>query len=181
MALNPTPTGPLAYVPPPTRYRIDFDFLASVLLLPALLRKPRLRAWLQALILPLKQLYGTFLDYQAASFRELSYSSQTIVLEGALNDQFDPSLRRIRIDNSDTEFLPLYLNCRSENQAEKPLLFVAESPPWTYCYAYSEFGSQIDFTVRVPVQLRNPQRTDQLNARIRRFKLAMRHYQLLFV
>ncbi|MBO2009159.1 hypothetical protein [Hymenobacter negativus] len=162
------------------RYKVDFDYL-STLLLPALLRKPKLRAWLAALLAPLRQLYATFLLYAEATRIELAYNSQTIVLEGALNDQFDPLLRRIRIDNSDTELIPLYLNFVSELQPDVYLLFAAESPPWTYCYGYVEFSTQTDFTVRVPVLLRNPQRTDQLNARIRHFKLATRHYRLLFV
>jgi hypothetical protein len=162
------------------RYRVDFDYLAT-LLLPALLRKPKLRAWLGALLAPLRQRYLTFLLYAEATRIELGYSSVSIVLEGALNDQFDPDLRRIRIDNSDTELLPLYFNFLSEQQPEKPILFAAECPPWTYAYSYVEFSTQTDFTVRVPSLLRTAQRTDQLNARIRRFKLATRHYRLLFV
>ena len=162
-----------------SRYWVHFDYLA-LLTLPSLLRKPRLLAWLYALLAPLKQLYLTFLLYAEAARIELTYSSITIILEGALNDQFDPNLRRIVIDNSDTELQPLYFNFLSEQQPARYLLFAAESPPWTYAYLYSEFTSQVDFTVHVPAQLRSPQRTDQLNARIRRFKLAMRRYQLLF-
>ncbi len=161
------------------RYRVNFDYLAT-LLLPSLLRRPRLLAWLKALLAPLRQLYYDFLLYAEATRIELTYNSQTIVLEGALNDQFDPSLRRIRIDNSDTELQPLYFNFRSEQQPEKYILFAAESPPWTYAYLYREFTSQIDFMVHVPLVLRTPQRTNQIQARIRRFKLAMRRHQLLF-
>jgi len=161
------------------RYRVHFDYLAE-LLLPSLLRKRRLLAWVEALLVPLKQLYLTFLLYAEASRIELSYSSITLILEGALNDQFDPTLRRIVIDNSSTELQPLYFNFVDEQQPEKYILFADESPPWTYAYLYTEFTSQIDFTVHVPLVLRTPQRTDQLNARIRRFKLAMRRYQLLF-
>ncbi len=161
------------------RYRVHFDYLAT-LLLPSLLRRPLLLAWLKALLAPLRQRYYDFLVYAEATRIELTYNSQTIVLEGALNDQFDPTLRRIIIDNSDTELQPLYFNFLSEQQPEKYILFAAESPPWTYAYLYNEFTSQIDFTVHVPLVLRTPQRTDQLQARIRRFKLAMRRHQLLF-
>lgn len=163
----------------PTRYRVDFDYLAT-LLLPSLLRRPRLLAWLHALLAPVRQLYADFLAYQAASFQELAYNGQTIVLEGALNDGFDPDLRRIRIDNSDVDLQPLYFNFRSEQQPDKYLLFAPESPPWTYAHLYQEFATQTDFTVHVPVMLRTDQRTNQLHARIRRFKLATRHYVLLF-
>ena len=166
--------------PTPIRYAVDFDRLAA-LLLPSLLRKPRLLAWLTSLLAPLQSRYAEFLAYQAASFKELSYSSITIVLESALNDQFDPGPRRITIDNADTELSPLYINFLREEEPEKPVRFAAESPPWLYAYRYSEFATQTDFVVRVPVGLRTPERTDQLNARIRRFKLATRHYTLLFV
>ena len=164
----------------PTRYRVDFGYLAG-LLLPTLLRKPRLLAWLAALLAPVRQGYLTFLLYAEAARIELAYNSQTIVLESTLNNQFDPDLRRITIDNSDTELQPLYYNLRSEQQPDKYLGFAAEGPPWVYAYYYAEFATQIDFTVCVPVVLRTAQRTDQLNARIRRFKLAMRHYQLLYI
>jgi hypothetical protein len=162
------------------RYKVDFDYL-STLLLPSLLRKPKLRAWLGALLAPLRLLYTTFLLYAEATRIELGYNSQTIVLEAALNDQFDTDLRRIRIDNSDVEIQPLYVNFKGEQQADPFLRFAAECPPWTYCYSYAAFSALTDFTVRVPVQLRTPQRTNQLNARIRHFKLATRHYRLLFV
>ena len=165
----------------PLRYRVDFSRLVP-LLLPALLRRPAQLAWLGALTAPVRQLYGTFLAYAAASAIEVGYNSQTIVLEGALNDQFDPGARRITIDNQTSDPMPLYVNFRSEAALpEVIVLFVRESPPWTYAYGYSEFFTATDFTVRVPASLRTPARTDQLNARIRRFKLPTRHYQLLFV
>jgi len=163
----------------PTRYRADFVYLPT-LLKPTLLRRSRFTAWLLALLAPLRQLYATVLLYQAASFRELSYNGQTIRLEGALNDQFDPDARRIRIDNSDLDLTPIYFNFVSEQQPEKYLLFAPESPPWTYAFLYVEFSTQTDFTVHVPVVLRTDQRTNQLNARIKHFKLAMRHHVLLF-
>lgn len=180
MARNDPPGGPVSYTLPPLRYRVDFDYLAT-LLLPSLLRKPRLRAWLVALLFPLRQLYSVFLSYAEASRIELTYTGQVLVLKGALNDQFDPELRRITIENSDTELTPFYLNFRSEGQNEKPTLFTQESPPWLHLFQYMEFNTQLDFIVRVPVVLRTAQRTDQLNARIRRFKPAMRRYSLRFV
>jgi hypothetical protein len=161
------------------RYRVNIDYLAE-LALPALLRKPVLKAWLKALLQPLRQLYTTFLLYAEACRIELSYSSITIVLEGALNDQFDPTAHRIIIDNSESELDALYINFLAEQQPPKYILFAAESPPWVYCFHYAEFTSQIDFTVHVPALLQTPQRTDQLNARIRHFKPATRRYALYF-
>jgi len=159
---------------------IDFERLA-VQLLPALLRKPRLTGWLQALLYPLRQLYAGFLVYADRARAELAYNSQIIVFEQALNDQFDPGGRRIVIQNSDTELQPLYLNYKIEGQSDKYLRYAVEGPPWTYLYQQAEFANQTDFTVRVPVVLRSAERTSQLHARINHFKLATRRYTLKFV
>ena len=159
---------------------IDFERLA-VQLLPALLRKPRLTGWLQALLYPLRQLYAGFLLYADRARVELAYNSQTIVFEKALNDRFDPTGRRIIIQNSDTELAPLYLNYKSEGQPDKYLRYAVEGPPWAYLYNIAEFATQTDFTVRVPVVLRTTERTTQLHARIKHFKLATRRYSLKFV
>jgi hypothetical protein len=163
---------------------VDFERLA-VQLLPALLRKPKLVAWLLAMLYPLRQLYARWLLEADAARRELAYNSQTILFEKALNDQFDPAPapygRRIVIQNSDTELLPLYLNFSSENQPDTYWRYTVEGAPWQYLYYEAEFNSQLDFTVRVPVVLRSAERTIQLHARIQHFKLAMRRYQLKFV
>ena len=77
------------------RYRVDIPRLTA-LLLPALLRKPRLLAWLGALLAPLQQLYAAFLLYAEAARIELSYNGQVMVMQGMLNEGFDPDLRRSR-------------------------------------------------------------------------------------
>jgi hypothetical protein len=160
---------------------IDFERLA-VQLLPALLRKPRLVAWLQAMLFPLRQLYAGFLDYAARARVELAYNSQTILFEKALNDQFDPTSRRIYIDHPSEELQPLYLNFISENQPPTYLGFAVEGPPFTYLWLYtkSEFDAQTDFIVRVPPILYSVERATQLHARIQHFKLATRRYLLKF-
>ena len=173
-----TPTGP---APVPVRYRVRYADLAAHLL-PSLLRRPHLLAWLAALLAPLETLYQDFVAYQRATFRELAYNSQTLVFEGALNDQFDPYTCRIRIVNQEVELTPLYLNFRNENQPDEKFVgFTREGPPWRYCYQYAEFDTQLDFIVRVPVGLRSPERTTQLTARINRFRYATKKYALRYV
>ncbi len=173
--------SPNAAPPTPLRYRVRFADLATQLL-PSLLRRPRLVAWLAALLSPLEMLYQDFVAYQRATFRELAYSSQTLVFEGALNDQFDPYTRRIRIVNQEVELTPLYLNFRDENQPDEKFIgFTVEGRPFRYCYQYTEFDTQLDFIVRVPSALRSPERTTQLNARINRFRYATKKYAIRYV
>ncbi|GAA4349758.1 hypothetical protein GCM10023185_06720 [Hymenobacter saemangeumensis] len=165
---------------------IDFLRLATQLL-PPLLRKPKLRAWVGSLLSPLRQQHAAFLLYAAQARRELSYNSQTMAYEKALNDRFDPNGQRIWIENSDRELKPLYLNFTAENQEAKPVYSRAECPPWQYIYSQADFNSQLDFIVRVPPVLlpsNNPpaaaELTAQLHARIQRFRLAGKRYAVRF-
>ncbi len=164
----------------PLRYRLHFGDLAAQLL-PALLRRPRLLAWLAALLAPLETLYQEFVAYQRATFQELAYSSQTLVFEGALNDGFDAGSRRICIENADRELAPFYLNFRDENQAEQYLWFAADRQPWRYCYQYIEFSTQLDYVVRVPSSLYTPEFNTRLNARVLRFNLATRRFAISYI
>ena len=161
----------------PARFRVDFEHLVR-LLLPALLRKPRLVNWLWALLSPLLDLYAAFLAYRAATLRELSYNGQTLVLQECLNDKFDTSLRRIRVVNADTELVPFYVNFLAEGEPEKPVLFAAECPPWLYVPSYDEFNNQIDFICKIPVSLNQGEPLQQLHARIRRLKVATVRYAI---
>ena len=161
---------------------IDFDRLATQLL-PGLLRKPVLRAWLGALLAPLRQLYTRFLLYAEAARQELNYSSQTIVFEGLLNDRFDPYGRRIRIQNANTVLTPVYLNFHREGQPRKFLRFAIEGPPWVFWRTYSEFSTQLDYTVVVPqvtLPTNRAERKLQIRARIERFNPATKRYTILY-
>jgi hypothetical protein len=166
----------------PARFRVDFEHLVR-LLLPTLLRKPRLVNWLWALLSPLLDLYATFLTYRETTLRELSYNGQTLVLQECLNDSFDPYLsqRRIRIVNVDVELQPDYDNFRSEQQAqEQYMVFVQECPPWAYDRHQVEYDTQLDFLVWAPDQLNTPDLARRLRARVEQFRPAATRYALRF-
>lgn len=161
----------------PTRYRVDFARLAW-LLLPALLRRPRLVALAQWLTTPVASLYARFVPYEAAVRRELSYNSQVLLFELALNDRFDAAVRRIYITNSDVELQPVYLNFVAEQQPNPVLYFQAEKQPPVYLYQWVEFSQQSDFVVHAPAVLKP--KAAALHAAIRRLKLANKQYLLVF-
>ena len=77
-------------------YKLDFDKLA-ILLLPTFLRKPRLAAYLQALITPINNLYYTWYNWRIDNIYKLERTGQICSLRGSLNDKFDPIERRIYI------------------------------------------------------------------------------------
>ena len=163
----------------PTRYHVDFDRLV-LLLLPALLRKPRQVAWLQWLATPVRTLYAAFVAYEADVRRQLSYNSQVLLFEEALNDRFDPAVRRIYISNSDVELQPTYVNFVAEQQPNPVLYFQAEAAAPVYLFGWVEFSQQSDFIVHAPRILNTPQLNTQLRALIHQLKLANKQYLLLF-
>lgn len=161
----------------PTRYRVDFARLAW-LLLPTLLRRPRLVAFAQWLTTPVANLYTRFVAYEATVRRELSYNSQVLLFEAALNDRFDAALRRIYLTNTDVELQPVYLNFVAEAQPNPTLYFQAEGQPPVYLFRWVEFSQQADFIVHAPAILKL--KAGQLHAAIRRLKLANKQYLLVF-
>ena len=163
-----------------TRYRVDFLRLV-VLLLPSLLRRSRQIAWLHWLTTPVRHLYDRFLVYEAHVRRELSYNSQVLLFEAALNDRFDPGVRRIYLTTSDVELQPVYVNFVAENQTNPTLYFHSEGQPPVYLYRWVEFAGVADFIVTAPAVLNQPQQATQLHALIRRLKLANKNYLLRFL
>ena len=163
-----------------TNYGVDWGRLLPQLL-PSLLRRgPRLRAWLAALLSPLSQgLYLQFLALVADTRRQLSYNGQTILLEAALNDRFDPNARRIVVRNDDTEVQPQYLFFEREGQPLPPVFFRSELPNTTpLLLTYESEQRSAGFTVWAPTLNRYDL---QLNVFIRRLKLALTSYRIFYV
>ena len=160
------------------RFRLVLPDLLTQLL-PALLRKPRLRAFCNALLSPVATLYGEFSAYYFATRRELSYNGQTMLLERALNDRFDAGFRRIQILNSEVEVESSYDNFVREQQPLGYMYFTQE-PGWVPLYDYRsvELLQQVGFTVRVPRSLA-PQQT-AINTRIGQLKLALIRHRLIY-
>jgi hypothetical protein len=162
----------------PARYRVQPAVLITSLL-PALLRKPKMLAWLTALHQPLQATYLAFSEHVARSATELSYNGQTMLLEKALNDRFDLAFRRIRIINSDTELSPIYLNYVSELQDMPVTFYTSEDMPLLRVNNWIEYVSQVGFVVQVPRSLRPAE--PALQARIKQLKLSMIRHTIAYI
>ncbi len=162
----------------PLRYRFDLPALIAGTL-PHLLRQPKLKAYLNALLAPLAALYSSFQVLQARAARELSYNGQTLSFQRALNDLFDPVLARIRIVSSDASYESIYVNFVAEQETAKYTKFTTEPPPFLMLYTGIEEANQVGFVVRCPASLR-PQEA-ALRARIQQLKLALVKYRIQYV
>ena len=79
-------------------FDVDFDVLVKQLL-PVRLRKVKTIAWLKCLVLPVKWLFGLFKIFRSGNLYTLAHDGQICYLEAALNDMFDPILRRVFISD----------------------------------------------------------------------------------
>lgn len=95
-------------------YNLNIDKLL-VLLTPTFLRKPKLIAWLRMLATPLHKLMYDFQQARTADLYNLAHNSQVCYLRKALNDEFDPQLRRIKIEDG-RQKQRLYIYLRSANR-----------------------------------------------------------------
>ena len=145
-------------------------------MLPTMLRKPRLLAWLAALVSPVVWLYQQFLNYRLISLQELSYNGQTAMLEKALNDKLDPNLRRIVIRNTTVFLDVLYINYKHEQQPPKYAHRKQEGGP-LYPYSKKEYQNQVGFTVYAPGL---NAKDYALNKLIQRYKIALVTYRIIY-
>ena len=140
-----------------------FDFQKWVLwLLPAVLRKPRTIAIIQAFIVPVKLLHTWFLSYRNMQNEIAKTTGQTIVLRGYLNRHFDPTEKRIYILD-DLYLPPTFVYLESEN---RPL----------YLPAFIAASGGSDFVVYVPSSLIGQEL--QIKSAVNTFKLPSKIFRI---
>lgn len=152
-------------------YKVDFDRLV-LLLLPTFLRKPVLFGYVRALITPIASLHYKWSRMRDENLTKLSYNSQRCYLRKALNDKYDPELRRITIDGT-LGTAQDYIYTPAENlDVYLGIMYLEED------FNYS--NSTVDFLVNVPEQLLND-KINEITATINFYKLAGKSYKLLAI
>lgn len=164
-------------------YNIDFNKLVSDLQLP-MLRKPLVLAFAKSLVAPVVTLHESFIKFRKDSLYKVKHNSQVVYLRAALNDSFDPVLRRIQIANAVIE-QPIWIY---EPLDDKPV-FVFESfdnAPVYLRESFEFFGGGNDFIVHVPMSLK-PEAAElqayliKMSAQVDYYKLYSKNYSILFI
>lgn len=152
-------------------YKVDFDKLV-LLLLPTFLRKPVLFGYLKALVSPIDGLHYRWSKMRDENLKKLSYNCQRCYFRAALNDKFDPIMRRITFDetlNLDQD----YIYTSAEN------LDVYLGTMWLeQDFNYS--GSTVDYLVLVPRDIMNT-KLNEIVALIEFYNLAGKQYQIISI
>lgn len=158
-------------------YNVNIKRLA-LLTLPTWLRRPLAGALIYAGVSPLGRLLGELRAYRSATSYRLSHNGQVCKLRGVLNDEFDPELRRIEIEDSD-----------STGNREAATVWLREMGRWVMVPRRGAGGASIhregfggtsgyDFWVTVPGELRTAETETRLRAIVNTYKLASKRYAI---
>jgi len=138
-------------------------------MLPGPLRKPRMFAWLYALIFPIRLLYSDLLFFKQKVDFDIATTGQVVILQRALNDLFDIDTRRIRIVDAEQpesgEGVFAYV------EAENNPLYLPQNLTSTFSVGSD---STVDFLVCLPGTF-YPVRA-QITAAVNKYKLASKRW-----
>lgn len=163
-----------------SKYDVNFKRLA-VLLLPTVLRRPRLSALATVLMAPLSRMSLELKDYREAKAYRLRYNGQTCYLRAILNDRFDPDERRIEIREEESAILSPVACLRRDNS---PLLVRNRGVDNQTLFFWRGLSgtNRIDFWVYVPESVRNGGNYSEaeLKAMTNTFRLASKRYGITY-
>lgn len=149
------------------------------LLLPIQLRQTKIISYLRSAFGGIIQIYNDFLNYRDYANYLLYFNGQTIYLEHLLNDQFDNVLRRIYIYNIPPAII-IYIYLKLENKPKYIYQKIENAPinKQIYLKNTSEYTSQLDFIVKVPVGLTFD--IHIMKSWIERYKIAGKNYDIQY-
>ncbi|MBD5251393.1 MAG: hypothetical protein HDS56_09505 [Barnesiella sp.] len=163
--------------------RIDETFNVNIkrlalLVLPTWLRRPLVGALIYAGVIPLGRLAQELRKYRNSIRYRLSHNGQVCKLRGVLNDEFDPELRRITVEDRD-----------SSTMIEASIIYRREEARWAMVPRRG-FGTVLihregfsgtsgyDFWINVPEELRSAGIETRMRAIINTYKLASKRYTI---
>ena len=166
--------------------RIDETFNVNIkrlalLVLPTWLRRPLVGALIYAGATPLGRLAQELRKYRSDTCYRLRHNGQVCKLRGVLNDEFDPALRRITVEDRDSATL-----------IEASIIYRREVARWVMvpCRGFGAViihregfsgTSGFDFWVNVPDELITTEIETRMRAIINTYKLASKRYTINFI
>jgi|SRR5690554_1117709 len=154
-------------------YNINWYRLVKMLVLPAV-NKPTLLAFINSALAPIRTNYDAFLSFKQDAEYRVQHNGQVCYLQKMLNDKFDNSLRRIRVQNVQPKER-LYFYYEEDNAAvffynngdDKPVFF----------YNPQDYYNEFDFEVLVPEALAS--QINLMEIEINYYKIYSKNYQIL--
>lgn len=159
------------------KYNINFKRLA-LLLLPTFLRRPMMASLTYAVITPLGYIHTNFLQFCNDAAYRLNHNGQVCYLRAALNDTFDPELRRITVTDTAQNIGVMLVFQRDE---DRPILVPLRDSGAVLLVNRRGFGgaSGYDFVVNIPLALRGLDEA-RLTAVVNTYKLASKRFAISY-
>lgn len=158
-------------------YDVDVNRLV-VEYLPTMLRKPTVATIAQIVHQPLVSGHFNWHQWREENIYKLNHTGQICYLRKALNDKFDPALRRIYIGDGNLNETP-YIYTEVEPQEEHTGKEDEEEVFWLYNEAETA-DTGYDFIVWVPQEIYNTQ-IYGLRAIIEFYKAGGKRYQIMII
>lgn len=153
-------------------YNVNWFRLVKMLVLPAI-AKPTLLAFINSALAPLRTKYDEFLNFKIDAEYRVNHNGQVCYLQKMLNDKFDNSLRRIKVQNvKPKEQLWVY-----QPEDEKPVYVYDEIDHPVYVYNKEDYYNEFDFEVLIPPFLNT--QINLMKVQINYFQIYSKNYQIV--
>lgn len=140
-------------------------------LVPNLVKKSLLLAFINSAFAPIRSKYEVFLQWKAESEYKVRHNGQICYLQKLLNDQFDNYHRRIIVENTPPkETLNVYYP-----QENRPIYAYNERP--FFMYNEDDYFNEFDFTVLIPEEI--VPNTHLIRNEVEFYKLYSKNYQII--
>ena len=147
-------------------------------LLPEVLRKPKLLAFMKALVYPINLLHNDLLRFKKQKEYQLSINSQVCRLQALLNDRYDSFNRRLYIDDGQLGN-EVYVFTDAED-SPLGLFTAAENNPVDVYNDYELHGTAADFIVFIPNALNGSININDLVSLVNQNKLPGKKWQVQY-
>lgn len=156
------------------RYDINFKRLA-LMLLPTFLRRPVMAYLSYAIVAPIAHIHTKLVRLRNETVYRLEHNGQVCHLRAVLNDTFDLSLRRITVDDRESESL-LGTLIFTRDQCRHTFLPLREDGRFVINRRSFSGAKNISFWVTIPEELMEAIDDKQLTAIVNTYKLASRRW-----
>lgn len=165
-------------------YEINFRNLIN-LVTPPFLRKRKFIDWLFVLLSPIEAINISFNKFRRQSIYKVTHNGQVYSLNAVLNDSYDPSERRIRIQDS---ILKESTYVYPEDDKKEVWIYPEASNRPVYIYDEAAFKDiNFDFLVLMPLELRPANAEDleliliQIRSLVNYYKLASKTFNIIWI
>ncbi len=156
-------------------FNVNWTYLLEILI-PPILRKPKLRAWLKLVTSQISKIYDDFVIERTWWKYNINFTGQLCYLEKKLQETFNCNEIKIL----DGELIQTsYLSFQSEPYLPVYATFISENEPTMTLINQSELGHNADFIVQVPYGCLNSEQIDLLKKIINEYKLFEKQYKIV--